>query len=406
MSLALAACAQAANDSPMKTQAADQADISVARFHERAEAREPLRVAFLGGSVTWGANASDPLVTSYRGLMMQWLRDQYPNTPIQFFDAAIGGTNSQLALFRLERDVLAYNPDLVFLDFTVNDGAGEDDIEKYTSYETLIRHLLENDIAVMPVLLMFKWHVKEVGAEFPARHQGHLKIGEAYNLPVANTIPHVSQAVADGRATVEVLWPFDGAHPDDPGYELLFEAVRDRYAEAAQTPMPARILDEPLYGEYDNRTRLTLRDTELPKGWEVMKTYRTSLWFDGLASRWMGDVAVASKEKQSGPLEVEFEGSLVGFFGERNGLAPDVNIYIDGELIPPPKAKDGQTAWHIASDRFAPPKKGSGNLFIWNLIADDLPEGPHTLKIEPLWDDANEDSELRIESICFAGKDE
>lgn len=36
-------------------------------------------------------------------------------------DAAIGGTGSQLGAFRLKRDVSRFHPDLVFLDFTVND---------------------------------------------------------------------------------------------------------------------------------------------------------------------------------------------------------------------------------------------------------------------------------------------
>jgi acyl-CoA thioesterase I len=35
----------------------------------------------------------------------------------------IGGTGSQFAAFRLERDVFARKPDLVFIDFTINDDA-------------------------------------------------------------------------------------------------------------------------------------------------------------------------------------------------------------------------------------------------------------------------------------------
>ena len=50
---------------------------------------------------TWGANASDPQITSYRGLMTQWLREKYPSTAITFYDAAIGGTGSQLGMFRM-----------------------------------------------------------------------------------------------------------------------------------------------------------------------------------------------------------------------------------------------------------------------------------------------------------------
>ena len=71
------------------------ATVSVAGFCERAERREPLTVAFFGGSLTWGANATDPNITSWRGRICERLRKTYPNTPFRFVDAAIGGTGSQ-----------------------------------------------------------------------------------------------------------------------------------------------------------------------------------------------------------------------------------------------------------------------------------------------------------------------
>src|SRR4051812_40504449 len=88
---------------------------SFAEFEERARAGGPLSVVFFGGSLTWGANASEPNTTSYRGLMAEYLRQKYPKASFTFHDASIGGMGSTLGMFRLERDVLAYQPDLVFL---------------------------------------------------------------------------------------------------------------------------------------------------------------------------------------------------------------------------------------------------------------------------------------------------
>lgn len=381
---------------------------TVADFHARAEKREPLNVVFFGGSVTWGANASDPQRTSYRGRMMTWLQKKYPLTPITFHDAAIGGTGSQLGIHRLERDVLAYDPDLVFLDFTVNDNAEGEDVEQLASYERLVREMLAHDIAVMPVLMSFKWHAEQaVDAPLPLRHQAHLKLAAAYGLPAANTVDYVRAKVhKDGLDPAKDIWNIgrDGAHPGDEGYQLFFEVVRDRYEQAIQDAAPAVIPAETVFDNlYQKVTRRILTD-ELPEGWTREKTYRTALWFDGMASRWMGDVATASAKNRSGALEIEFEGSQVGFFGERNGLSPDVKIWIDGEPVQPPKAKEGDYNWHTASDRFSPPKKGSGNLFIWQLISNKLADGRHTLRIEPVWEGADKDAELRIESICSAGR--
>ena len=378
-------------------------ELSLKRFHERALAREPLNVVFFGGSLTWGANASDPQITSYRGLMTQWLREKYPSTAITFYDAAIGGTGSQLGMFRLDRDVLSRKPDLVFLDFTVNDWAEGTDQQTLGSYERILRELLANRAMVMPVFMMFRGHAEKPEAPLPARHQAHLKLAEAYSLPSANTVPYVLEKIRAG-ADIKTLWPWDAAHPDDPGYRLFFECVRDRYEQAIKVDAPATVPEKTVFEDlYPKRTRLTLADRHLPGGWTREKTRRTSLWFDGLSSRWMGDVACATAANKPQALEVGFEGSMVGFFGEHDGLTPPVKVWIDGKPIPEPGAKEKNFVWQLDTIRFAPPKKGSGNLFMWQAVANDLTDGKHTLRIEPVWE-GKEKGELRIESICSAGR--
>ncbi len=378
---------------------------SIRDFAQKAEKREPLSVVFFGGSLTFGANASDPNTTSYRGLMMQWLREKYPNTPITFHDAAIGGTGSQLGMFRLERDVLKHKPDLVFLDFTVNDDDSGTNMQPLASYERIVRTLLEHDSAVVPVLMLFKWHTgKKADDPFPPRHQAHIELSSAYNLPHANVLEYVRAKVNAGTDPATLWNVGDGVHPGDPGYRLFFEAVRDSFelatSDTSSPKLPAGTHFENLY---PNRKRDILV-SNLPDGWKQSTTWRTALWFDGMASRWMGDIATTSEKADSGPLEIEFEGSMVGIFGERNGLTPPVKIWIDGKPIQAPKAKEGDFLWKLDTSRFAPPKMGSGNLFIWQPFAKDLPDGKHTLRIQPVWDGADEDAELRIESICSAGR--
>ncbi|MBX3742006.1 MAG: SGNH/GDSL hydrolase family protein [Akkermansiaceae bacterium] len=376
---------------------------SLATFASKAERREPLSVVFFGGSLTFGANASDPNITSYRGRMMEWLRGKYPHTPITFHDAAIGGSGSQLGMFRLERDVLRHKPDLVFLDFTVNDGSDEMDEQSLASYEAIIRTLLRNDVAVMPVVMLFKWHAEKPETT-PPRHAEHLRLATAYGLPAADVCAEIQKKAKAGLKPADLWNMGDGAHPGDEGYQHFFEAVRDRFEKGVLEKDPPVIPSATVFPDlYPKRSRIPVA-AHLPHGWTMRKTWRTALWFDGMASRWMGDVATASAKEKSGALEFAFDGSMVGFFGERNGLTPPVRIWIDGQPVLPPQSKDGDPLWRLDTSRFAPPKKGSGNLFMWQPIAKDLPDGKHTLRIEPVWDGADPDAELRIESICSAGR--
>lgn len=111
------------------------------KFVEKADSGKPVVVAYLGGSITRGAatypgsgknavgeaydfSAYNPEKSSWRALSYEWLRERFEQKPGQFrqVNAAIGGTPSLLGAYRLEQDVLSQNPDLVFVEFAVNDG--------------------------------------------------------------------------------------------------------------------------------------------------------------------------------------------------------------------------------------------------------------------------------------------
>ena len=46
--------------------------------------------------------------------MSRYLEQRYPKAHFRFVDASVGGTGAMLGVFRLERDVLSRQPDLVF----------------------------------------------------------------------------------------------------------------------------------------------------------------------------------------------------------------------------------------------------------------------------------------------------
>jgi hypothetical protein len=240
----------------------------------------------------------------------------------------------------------------------------------------------------------------------PPRHLAHLQIAEAYGCTPANVLAGLRNAVAAGQADPKVLWPFDGAHPDDSGYQAFFEVVREAYEKATSEKAAARRPEAPVFPAlYPSIERRILTETKLPTGWEPAKARRTSLWFDGLSSRWMGEVAVARVRNGvvPQPLEISFRGSLVGVFGERDAVSVPFRVWIDGQPVARPNTKDN-FLWKIDTSAFGPDKPGSGQLFAWTLLASDLKDGDHVLRIEPIFEGANSESELRIESVCSAGR--
>jgi hypothetical protein len=73
-----------------------------------------IKVGYLGGSIT-----AQP---GWRVKSLAHFKQAYPNAKFTEINAAIGGTGSDLGVFRVQQDVLSKQPDLLFVEFAVNDG--------------------------------------------------------------------------------------------------------------------------------------------------------------------------------------------------------------------------------------------------------------------------------------------
>lgn len=199
---------------PTMTLAADGPNFT--EFDRKARAGERHTVVFHGASLTWGANATDPVLTSYRAVMAERFEKLYPTARFKFFDS-VGGTGSQLGLFRLDRDVLSRKPDLVFVDFTANGGITSTNPHSLASYEAIVRRLLTGaKMPVVQVLFPFEWDVTKGNTSGMHRLEAHKAIGKAYNTAVGDAVTLAQQRVKDG-SPIKSLWPTDGVHPGNAG---------------------------------------------------------------------------------------------------------------------------------------------------------------------------------------------
>ncbi len=365
-------------------------------FEERARDGQKLSVVFFGGSLTWGAQATDPQRTSYRALVSERLRATYPKAHFECWDAAIGGTGSQLGAFRLERDVLAHKPDLVFLDFTINDDAyATPNANRLASYESLVRRMVQAGIPVVQVILPAK---ADVLPNPPARplDEKHKEIGAAYHLAIADAVTLVKQKVAAGQVTPDQLWDAapDPTHPGDAGYAVYAEAAWAAFQEGVAKNIVCRVPDKMLNADTYmtiNRYKLTSLP-QLPKGWSVRKPLRSAIAFDFTPSRWMDDMAVASRAKDDAkgpgpdPLVLKVNGANLLLFGEVTTQSGKYRALIDGKEV---KAQDvGKMGQH-------------GNWRYVETLAEGLdPNVAHQVEIIP---DLAPGQELHLESLCVAG---
>ena len=83
---------------------------------------DTVNVAYIGGSVTGGTGSSDASKYSWRARTTAWLQSKYPSATVNEINMGIGGTGSYLGAARFDNNIVSKNPDLVFVEFAVNDG--------------------------------------------------------------------------------------------------------------------------------------------------------------------------------------------------------------------------------------------------------------------------------------------
>jgi lysophospholipase L1-like esterase len=207
---------------------------------------EDVRVAYLGGSIT-EANGWRPLTT-------RWLRDRADGEArVEETNAALGGTGSRLGLFRLERDVLSHRPDLVFVEFAVNDiKAGPRIVQ--AAMEGIVRQVWRANPRADVVFVYA--YARELGPDLRAGREpiaiaASETVAERYGVPSIHVAREVQERLRDGSVTLQayvgdstedgekaVVLTRDGTHPTDDGHRF--------YADVVAKAFPALLAADPV----------------------------------------------------------------------------------------------------------------------------------------------------------------
>ncbi len=240
-------------------------------FGRKLAAKEDtIRISYFGGSITEGAGASDPKYC-YRSLLTAWLQKRNPGASIQPFNAAIGGTGSWLGAFRCWNDVGYQRPDLVIVEFAVND-SGVPGEQVTAGMEGIVRQLRERTPSKPDILFLYTMTTAQLGelrrGELPAATLLHEKVAEHYGIPSVAMSRHAADQIAAGKLTAEEFAK-DGVHPTDAGYALYMEALEPFFEKAAAESPPAEgKLPPPLSPRPLQDARLVSYDwATLDKGW-------------------------------------------------------------------------------------------------------------------------------------------
>lgn len=237
----------------------------LARFLSRAEAGEELTVGFFGGSITQGSLASTETLC-YAHRVVDLLSARYPKARFHYVNAGIGGTGSYFGAIRLTEDLLVHAPDLVVVDFSVNDaravlplyhpgeeatlsagtgaavpgpdqgdassgpaaaetGTGRSEapaapaVSCEETFEAVLRGILVSPAA--PAVIVLNNAFYDTGESVEEQHNA---VADHYGVPHVSVRERILPRIRAGEFTCAELSP-DNLHPNDRGHDLIAREI-------------------------------------------------------------------------------------------------------------------------------------------------------------------------------------
>lgn len=290
------------------------------------------RVAFLGGSITE--------MNGYRPMVVESLKKRFPTTEFEFNNAGVSSTCSNTGAFRLPTDVLSKNPDLLFVEFAVND-----DQDAAHSYDDAVRGMegiVRSARSKLPKLDIVITHFVNPSmlqtvqnGNVPTSIRAHEAVAEHYNISTCNVAVELADQIAKGKTTWTI---YGGVHPKPAGNRIAADLIEDVFrqtkfslADAAKTEPrteKTRPMPEPIDPRSFARGRFLSRDAiVMGDDW----SYSEPNWKDipgSFREHFSGRPLTVSTVPGS-ELNVSFSGTAIGLFVLAGPDAGAVEFSID-----------------------------------------------------------------------------
>lgn len=291
---------------------------------EAGEGQE-IRVAYLGGSIT--------AASGWRVKSLELFQEKYPALKWTEIHAAIGGTGSDLGVFRFGQDVLTHQPDLLFVEFAVNDGGAQPQ-QIHQAMEGIVRQAwkanpLTDIIFVYTISEPFLADLQ--AGKFSRAASAMEEVADQYNIPSIHlgievakqakegTLVFKGELPAKGTEPAPAL-PFstDGVHPlVETGHVLYTEAIARAWTElvkiAPDPAAPARLSGAPLRPDHWAEAKLIPLTKEMMSGeWTLLDGGEKG---DEIAKRFNKLMPAMWRVSNAGAsLSFRFKGSVMGFY--------------------------------------------------------------------------------------------
>ena len=300
--------------------------VRLANAMKKAAAGEELTVAYIGGSITQGSTAGDN--GCYARLVTNWFEETYPDSKINYVRAGIGATGSYIGVHRVDTDVISQSPDIVFVEFSVNDTT-ENTQRNINSYDSLLRKIWNAESAPAIVCIGM---TQENGTSFQNQHYS---VAKAYDLPFISYRNAILYAINQGYIKWDDISD-DNIHPNTVGHKVLTEIITHYLAKVNENK-------DNISGDESDFSTPATKDVYAnarlltPSSFEAIDETNTikaidSAEFGGFKGYWMARVSGGFNGAKLVFKDVEAK-NIGLLYGEVVDKGPKFEIYLDGALV-------------------------------------------------------------------------
>ncbi len=211
-----------------------------ANTYKKLTVDKKLNVAYIGGSVTVGTGSSTD--ECWRSYTTDWFEENYPDAEITETNAAIGATGAVWGLTRIERDVISKKPDLVFVEFSVNDSYENRTYAQSAAYMDGIVRRINKELPNTDIVIVSVVDSGTVKAP-SVNKQAHADVASYYGLEYIDFAP----VMTDVMAQTGNDWSYyvtDIVHPNAKGYRVYADHITsvlvERFREVADKNLSAK----------------------------------------------------------------------------------------------------------------------------------------------------------------------
>lgn len=214
------------------------------------DTREKFTIVFLGGSLTYGG-------TIWRNMVKDYFQEKYPDKNVAAINSGRGGTGSDYGAARFCEHVAKYNPDLVFLDCTINDRGAKEETHK-TYIESIIRQTASLESNPALVVLHFPYPDEKTSDAYKQWQEGmnwKNEVCDHYGVRHIDVYDYIYREYLSQKKDNQTFTQFFedvyfvragdvfNVHPISAGYEMYGKAILEDFEKNPFDPETEKIKD-------------------------------------------------------------------------------------------------------------------------------------------------------------------